>query len=97
MSGIDASSLLVICSKDGQLLVYAILGEHGGALKVAVTQAPQKGQANQAIARLLCESLSLKRSQVYLLAGETSSRKRFLIRDLTVEQLSARLQTLLSH
>jgi uncharacterized protein len=73
----------------------AILGDQAGALKVAVTQAPEKGKANRAIARLLCESLALKRSQVCLVAGETSSRKRFLVRDLTVEQLSARLKTLL--
>ena len=60
----------------------AIRGQQDGALKVAVTQIAEKGKANKAIIDVLCKSLSLKRSQVSLIAGETSSQKRFLIRGL---------------
>ena len=64
-----------------------IRGEHDGALKVAVTQAPEKGKANKAIIELLAKSLKIKRSQIELLSGETGAQKRFLIRGLTPEQI----------
>lgn len=72
----------------------AVKGEQGGALRVSVSQAPEKGKANKAIARLLCRTLNLKGSQLQLLSGDTASCKRFLVRDLTVDQLALRLQAL---
>jgi uncharacterized protein len=72
----------------------AVLGEQGGALKVAVTAPPVEGKANKALAEALREALGLKRSQVVLLGGETSRDKRFLIRDLTRAELRERLATL---
>src|SRR5687768_16023393 len=48
-----------------------IRSEYAGALKVAVTQAPEKGKANQAIAELLAKYLQLRKSQVELLSGAT--------------------------
>jgi uncharacterized protein len=72
-----------------------IRGEHAGALRVAVTQAPEKGKANKAIAELLARSLALRKSQIGLLSGETSPHKRFLVRDIKLEELSARIGRLL--
>ena len=72
-----------------------ILGEHAGALKMAVTAPPEDGRANKALAELLREVLNLKRSQVELLSGETSRDKRFLIRGLTKAELAARFTMLL--
>lgn len=69
----------------------AIRGEHDGCLKVAVTQAPEKGRANQAIIEVLCESLGLRRNQVTLIAGEANSRKKFLVREIAADELSQRL------
>lgn len=66
-------------------------GEQAGALKVAVTQIAEKGKANDAIIDLLCERLDLRKSQIALLSGETAAQKRFLIRDMTVEELRLRL------
>ena len=68
-----------------------VRGEHDGALKVAVTQAPEKGKANKAIAELLAKYLQLRKSQVELVSGETNSQKRFLIRGMSPDQLQARL------
>jgi hypothetical protein len=68
-----------------------IRGEHDGALRVAVTQAPEKGKANKAIAELLAKEIAVRKSQVELLSGETSAQKRFLVRGLSPEELSARL------
>lgn len=66
-------------------------GEHDGALKVAVTQAPEKGKANKAIGEVLAKALQLRRSQIELLSGDTQSQKRFLIRGVTAEELLRRL------
>jgi uncharacterized protein len=68
-----------------------IQGTLDGALKVSVTQAPEKGKANKAIQDVLAEELGLKRSQIELLSGETSSQKRFLIRRLSVNELRERI------
>jgi uncharacterized protein (TIGR00251 family) len=56
-----------------------ITGEHDGALKVAVTQAPEKGKANKALVSVIAKELGLKKSQVSLLSGKTSPRKKFLL------------------
>ena len=58
-----------------------IRGQQDGALKVCVTQSPEKGKANKAIVELLSKSLLLRRSQIELISGETASQKRFLIRE----------------
>ena len=68
-----------------------IRGVQDGALKVSVTQAPDKGKANRALAELLAKKLGLKKSQVELVSGETSRKKRFLVRGLGVEELAARI------
>lgn len=66
-------------------------GEQAGALKVAVTQVAEKGKANKAIIEVLCKTLKLRRSQVELLSGELAAQKRFLVREITVEELAARI------
>jgi uncharacterized protein (TIGR00251 family) len=73
----------------------AIRGEHHGALKVSVTQVAEKGKANQAIIEVLAKALAVRRSQIDLLSGETSSQKKFLVRDITVDQLRNRLSSVL--
>ena len=60
-----------------------IIGERAGALRVAVTAAPEKGKANEAIQSVLAEALGCKANQITLLSGETSRRKRFLIDGIT--------------
>ncbi len=74
----------------------AIRGVQDGALKVAVTQIAEKGKANKAIADILCKSLQLRRSQVTLIAGDTSPQKRFLIRGVSAAELAARLDPFVS-
>ena len=62
-------------------------GIHAGALQVMVTQAPEKGKANKAIIELLADKLGLRKNQLELLSGETSSQKKFLVREITAEEL----------
>lgn len=72
-----------------------IRGEHGGALKVAVRQAAEKGKANVALLETLAAELGVKKHQVELLAGATNGRKRFLIRGVELSALQTRLEALL--
>lgn len=72
-----------------------IRGQQDGMLRVCVTQPPQKGKANKALIALLSKSLSLRKSQLELIAGETSHQKRFLVRDIAPEELAARIEDLL--
>jgi uncharacterized protein len=73
-----------------------VLGEQGGALKVAVTAPPEDGRANQALTETLRDLLNLKRSQVELLSGKTSRDKKFLIRSLTRAELAIRITALIN-
>ena len=70
-------------------------GAQDGALKVAVTQIAEKGKANKAIIALLSKQLGLRKSQLELISGETSPQKRFLVRDVTIEQLRAAIDAIL--
>ena len=72
-----------------------VLGEQGGALKVAVTAPPEDGRANKALVESLREVLGVKRSQVELLSGQTSRDKRSLIRGLSPAGLRERLAAVL--
>lgn len=72
-----------------------IQGVRQGRLLVAVTQAPEQGKANSALIEVLADALQLKRRQVTLLTGETSSQKRFLLQDVEFSEVTARLTELL--
>ena len=67
-----------------------ILGERNGALRVAVTAAPEKGKANDAIVEVLAEFLLCRRSQITLISGVTSREKAFLIEGMTPEEVLRR-------
>ncbi len=69
-----------------------IRGEQGGSLQVSVTQAPEKGKANKAIIAVLADALSLRKSQIELVSGETSPQKRLLIREIEPAELAQRIE-----
>ncbi len=72
-----------------------IRGQHNGMLRVCVTQAPEKGKANKALIALLSKELSLRKSQIELISGETSHQKQFLIHDVAPDELTSRIETVL--
>lgn len=72
----------------------AILGEHAGALRVAVAVKPEGGKANAALEDFLAESLGFKASQIELLTGQTAREKRFLIRGVASAEVRRRLDAL---
>ena len=72
-----------------------VVGEHAECLKVAVTQAPEKGKANEAIMEVLADQLVLKRCQLQLISGATSSQKRLLVTGVSLDDLRRRIERLL--
>lgn len=68
---------------------------NGDILKVSVTQAPDKGKANKAIIAVISKRLSLKKSQLELVAGATSRQKKFLVRGIKPEELVQRIESML--
>lgn len=69
-----------------------IRGEQNGMLKVSVTQIAEKGKANKALIAVLSKELRLRKSQLELLAGHTSSEKRFLVHNITPDELAKRIE-----
>lgn len=70
----------------------AIEGTHDGALRIAVTAAPEKGKANKAICELLAKVLGVRKGDVRLLSGATSARKRFLVTGTTPGEVREALE-----
>ena len=73
-----------------------VRGIQEGALKVCVTQAPEKGKANKAIVEVLAKWLGVRKSQVELISGETASQKKFLVRGIEQEDLAERIKARLA-
>lgn len=73
----------------------AVMGRHGGALKVKVAAPPVEGRANAAVAELLARTFGLKAAQVELVSGDTSRSKRFRLDGVTPEVVDAALSQVL--
>lgn len=71
-----------------------IVGFHDGALKVRVTAPPVDGAANAAIEKLIATTLGVSKSQVEIVGGQTSKRKRVRISGLSQTAVAARLAVL---
>jgi uncharacterized protein (TIGR00251 family) len=54
----------------------ALIGMHGGALKVKVKAPPVEGRANRALLDLLAGALGVPRGRLTLVSGEQSRNKR---------------------
>src|SRR5688572_7019203 len=68
-----------------------IVGELGGALKIAVAAAPERGQANRAIVELLSESLGVRQANIAITRGQANARKEITIEGLSALEILARL------
>ncbi len=90
ITGHDRGCVLTVKAQPGARQ-SGVLGERNGALRVAVTAAPERGKANEAIVGVLAGALGCKRSQISLLSGETSRDKRFLIEGMTPEDVLSTL------
>jgi uncharacterized protein (TIGR00251 family) len=70
-----------------------VRGLHGGALKVAVRAAPEKGKANAEIAGVLAKFFGVSKNSAAVVAGETSRNKCVLIQGITLQAAQARLNS----
>jgi hypothetical protein len=69
----------------------AIVGRHGDGWKVRVSAPPERGRANNALLTLLAEALSVPRSGVRLVHGESSRHKTVDVEGLDDKEASRRL------
>ncbi|MEJ2744583.1 MAG: DUF167 domain-containing protein [bacterium] len=81
------SDLLVRIKVQPKASVNSIVGEHGGALKIKVTAAPENGKANRAVVEFMAERFGLKRSDVSIVSGGHSRDKLLAVRGLKRDEL----------
>jgi len=65
-----------------------IIGMHGGRIKLAVTEPPDKGKAKEAVVRLVAAALNLSSSRRELLRGDASRQKDLLVLNLDAAEVS---------
>jgi uncharacterized protein (TIGR00251 family) len=68
-----------------------IVGRHGDAWKIRVAAAPEAGRANEAVLRLLGETLSLPRTAMTLVSGHTGRDKTVRLDGVGPAQVERRL------
>jgi len=71
----------------------AIVGRHGDAWKVRVTEAPERGRANEAVLRLLADALAVPRDHVTLVSGHGGREKIVELTGLGPALIERRLGT----
>ena len=69
----------------------ALVGVHGGALRVRVAAPPVEGKANAALAALLADALALRRRDVEVVAGARGRDKIVRIHGLDPATVAGRL------
>lgn len=70
-----------------------IAGQMGNAIKVRLTAPPVEGKANEALIAFLAEQLGVHKSQVEIVAGETSRNKVISVLGLSPAEVEERLLT----
>ncbi|MGQ9495199.1 MAG: DUF167 domain-containing protein [Thermoanaerobaculaceae bacterium] len=73
-----------------------VLGLVGNALKISLTAAPEKGEANANLLRFLAQLFRLPKSHVRLQAGMSSREKLVVLVGIPLSRLQAVLQEVLT-
>ena len=66
----------------------------GNELKIKVTAPPVDAAANEALIKLLAETLGCGRNRVELIRGRTSRHKTVLLHGFKLEEIAAKLESL---
>lgn len=69
----------------------AVVGRHGDGWKLRVTAAPEDGKANDAVVRLLADTLSLRARDVEIVSGRASRDKTVALTGIRPEEIERRL------
>lgn len=72
----------------------AVVGVHGGAVKVAVSAPPEDGRANEAILQTLSDWLGVKRNQVELIRGASNRSKVVRVSGVAEQVIASKLEAL---
>jgi uncharacterized protein len=68
-----------------------IVGRYGTAWKVRVTQAPEDGNANAAVVRLLADTLALRAQDIEIVSGHASRDKTISLAGIDHDEIERRL------
>ncbi len=68
-----------------------IVGRHGDALKVKVTALPDEERANEELLSFLAEKLGVKKEQLEIVAGASSSNKIISVTGMEPAEVEKRL------
>lgn len=68
-----------------------IVGRYGEGWKVAVTAAPERGRANEAVVDLLAHALGVPRREVTVVSGHTGREKIVELGGLAPDEIDRRL------
>src|SRR4051812_1159333 len=69
----------------------SVVGRHGEAWKVRVAAPPDNGRANDAVVRLLAQTLDVPRESVTLVSGHTARDKIVELTGIELQQIERRL------
>ena len=67
-----------------------LAGVHGDRLKLKIKAPPRDGEANEAVIEFIAEKLSLPKSKVHLIRGQTSRQKEVSV-ELSAAETEKRL------
>ena len=70
-----------------------VVGRHGAAWKVRVAAPPENGRANDAVVRLLAETLELPRRDVAIVSGHGARDKVVSVAGISTEEAERRLES----
>lgn len=68
-----------------------VVGRHGDGWKVRVAAAPEDGKANDAVVRLLADTLSVPVKDVQIVSGRASRDKTVALAGIRPEEIERRL------
>jgi uncharacterized protein (TIGR00251 family) len=71
----------------------SVVGRHGDAWKVRVAAPPEGGRANDAVVRLLADTLALPREAVTLISGHGARDKIVELAGVAPEQIEHRMSS----
>ena len=70
-----------------------LVGRLGGAWKLRVHAAPERGRANDAVVALLAETLGLPRADVRVVVGQTTRDKLVELAGISQDEAQRRLES----
>ena len=68
-----------------------LAGQLGDAIKIHVSAPPERGKANEAVEKLLAETLGIPARAVKVVTGQTSARKTVLAAGVSIARVKTAL------